>query len=55
VLGRNGINIATFSLGRRQAGAEAVSVVATDQPVPDAVLSGLLENPAVKVARAVSL
>lgn len=55
VLGRNGINIATFSLGRRQAGAEAVSVIETDQLVPDAVLSSLLENSAVMVARAVSL
>jgi D-3-phosphoglycerate dehydrogenase len=55
VLGRSGINIATFSLGRRQAGAEAVSVIETDQLVPEAVLSSLLENSAVRVARAVSL
>ena len=53
VLGRNGINIATFSLGRRDAGAAAVSVIDTDQPIPEAVLSQLLENPAVKLARAV--
>jgi len=53
VLGRNGINIATFSLGRRHAGAEAVSVVQTDQLVPDHVLAQLMENTAVKMARSV--
>jgi D-3-phosphoglycerate dehydrogenase / 2-oxoglutarate reductase len=53
VLGKNGINIATFSLGRKHAGAEAVSVIQTDQPVPDAVLSELLQNRAVKLARSV--
>ena len=29
VLGKNGINIAAFSLGRRESGAEAVSLIAT--------------------------
>ncbi len=53
VLGRNGINIATFSLGRRNVGAEAMAVIQTDQPVPDQVLSELLKNPALKLARAV--
>ena len=53
VLGSNGVNIATFSLGRRQAGAEAVSVIETDVPVPESVLARLLENPAVKLARTV--
>jgi D-3-phosphoglycerate dehydrogenase len=61
VAGKNGINIANFSLGRQDgppsAGAplEAVSVVETDQPVPEPVLKQLLENKAVKVARAVEL
>ncbi|MGI8745839.1 MAG: phosphoglycerate dehydrogenase [Bryobacteraceae bacterium] len=54
VLGKNGINIATFSLGRRTAGAEAVSVIETDAPVPEEVLTQLLENPAVTLARSVS-
>jgi D-3-phosphoglycerate dehydrogenase len=53
VLGKNGINIATFSLGRREAGAEAVSVIETDIPVPEEVLAQILENPAVKLARSV--
>jgi D-3-phosphoglycerate dehydrogenase / 2-oxoglutarate reductase len=59
VLGRNKINIANFSLGRRDAPTkageplEAVAVVATDGPVPEVVLEELLQNPAVKVARSV--
>lgn len=53
VLGRNGINIATFSLGRHRAGGEAVSVIETDAAVPAGVLAELLGNPAVTVARAV--
>jgi D-3-phosphoglycerate dehydrogenase / 2-oxoglutarate reductase len=56
VLGRNRINIANFSLGRREGAAgvtEAVAVVSTDELVPDHVLSQLLENAAVKLARSV--
>jgi D-3-phosphoglycerate dehydrogenase len=59
VLGRNQINIANFSLGRRDAPLrpgeplEAVAVVATDGAIPEHVLAELRENPAVKLARAV--
>jgi len=59
VLGRNRINIANFSLGRRDAPAvpgeplEAVAVVSTDELVPEAVLAQLRENPAVRFARTV--
>ena len=59
VLGHNGINIANFSLGRQDQPAaedlplEAISVVETDQPVPDAVLVELLKNQAIKMARPV--
>jgi D-3-phosphoglycerate dehydrogenase len=53
VLGKNGVNIATFSLGRRSAQGDAVSVIATDQSVSEAVLQELLKNPAVKRARTV--
>jgi D-3-phosphoglycerate dehydrogenase len=53
VLGRNGINIASFSLGRHRAGGEAVSVIETDEAVPASVLAELLGNPAVMVARSV--
>ncbi|HEY3742425.1 MAG TPA: ACT domain-containing protein, partial [Bryobacteraceae bacterium] len=57
-LGRNGINIASFSLGRIEAEkpgqkATAVSVVQTDQEIPSRILSELLENPALMAARTV--
>jgi len=55
VFGKNGVNIATFSLGRKESGTEAVSVIQTDQPVPDGVIAELLENSAVKFARPVKL
>ncbi len=61
VLGRNRINIANFSLGRRNGPAmpgeplEALALVSTDQEVPESVLAQLRENPAVKIARAVQL
>ena len=53
VFGKNGINIATFSLGRKKPGTEAVSVIQTDQPVGEQVVGQLLKNPAVRVARPV--
>ncbi|MGB9605092.1 MAG: phosphoglycerate dehydrogenase [Bryobacteraceae bacterium] len=60
VLGRNRINIANFSLGRREGPRpdgplEAVAVVETDEPVTEPVLAQLRENPAVKVVKAVDL
>jgi D-3-phosphoglycerate dehydrogenase len=61
VLGRNGVNIANFSLGRRDAPTapgkplEAVAVVAVDGAVPETVIAQLKENPAVRLARAVEL
>jgi D-3-phosphoglycerate dehydrogenase / 2-oxoglutarate reductase len=57
VLGRNGVNIANFSLGRREIGEprEAVSVVAVASAVPDTVIAQLKENPAVRLARAVAV
>ncbi|MGO4884934.1 MAG: phosphoglycerate dehydrogenase [Bryobacteraceae bacterium] len=59
VLGRNSINIANFSLGRRDVPAapgeplEAIAVVSTDGLVPETVLQQLRQNPAVKLARSV--
>ena len=61
VLGKNSINIANFSLGRREGPTgpgeplEAVAVVSTDELVPEPVLAELRSNPAVKLARAVEL
>jgi D-3-phosphoglycerate dehydrogenase len=62
VLGRNGINIANFALGRQNGNADnkrtepstAVSIVQTDGPVPESVISQLYENKAVKFVRPVT-
>ena len=61
VLGRNGINIANFALGRQDNGPAttdapltAISIVETDQPVPDPVVSQILEHKAVKLVRRVA-
>lgn len=53
VLGRSGINIARFSLGRHESGGDAISVIASDHAVPVTVLAELLSNPAVRMARSV--
>jgi len=59
VLGRNGVNIANFSLGRADAPPKAgepltaIAVVETDGVVPETVLAQLRENPAVRLARTV--
>jgi D-3-phosphoglycerate dehydrogenase len=59
VLGESHINIASFSLGRKDEPAapdhplEAVSVVETDQAVPDDVLVKILRNQAIRMARPV--
>ncbi len=59
VLGRSRINIANFSLGRRDAPLkageplEAIAVVETDSLPGETVLAQLRENPAVKLARTV--
>jgi D-3-phosphoglycerate dehydrogenase len=62
VLGRNGINIASFALGRQdeteRKGKEplmALSIVETDQTVTEEVIRQLFENPAVRVVRPVTL
>ena len=61
VLGENKINIANFSLGRQEGSTSpgaplaAIAVVEVDSQVPEAVLMQLKKNPAIKVARAVSI
>ena len=61
ILGENNINIADFSLGRRENSmapgepAEAVAVVRIDGPLPKAVLDQLLELTPVRFGRAVQL
>ena len=61
ILGEESINIANFSLGRRDSGKdssqprEAIAVVQVDGPVPVGVLEKLKKIPAVHVAKAVRL
>jgi len=58
VLGCHQINIANFSLGRREQSAaegqsrEAIAVVTTDGLVPENVMAQMREHPAVRLARA---
>ena len=47
ILGEAGINIATFNLGRRKPGGDAVGLVGVDSPVPDEVLARLQAQAAV--------
>ncbi len=64
VLGNNGINIANFALGRQDANdgikrkpgepLTAISIVKTDEPVPESVIAQLFENKAVKFVRPVA-
>jgi D-3-phosphoglycerate dehydrogenase len=59
VTGRNGVNIATLSLGRQDKPERpgepliAVIVIETDQEIPEPVIAQLLENKAIRVARPV--
>ncbi|HEY6048819.1 MAG TPA: ACT domain-containing protein, partial [Sphingomicrobium sp.] len=47
-LGENGINIATFNLGRHEAGGEAVALVAVDDPISADVSRQLHDIPGVR-------
>jgi len=41
-MGENGVNIANFTLGRAEAGGEAIALLYVDEPV-DAKVTSLLE------------
>ena len=47
-LGENRINIATFGLGRRKEGGEAVALVAVDDPITPGVSQQLHDLPGVR-------
>ncbi|HEY0150266.1 MAG TPA: phosphoglycerate dehydrogenase [Allosphingosinicella sp.] len=47
-LGEAGINIGTFTLGRRAAGGEAVALIAVDSPVGDTVTASIAALPGVR-------
>jgi D-3-phosphoglycerate dehydrogenase len=53
-LGRAGLNIATFNLGRSAPGADAIALVAVDEPVKEAVLAEVRALPHVRQAKALS-
>jgi D-3-phosphoglycerate dehydrogenase / 2-oxoglutarate reductase len=59
ITGKNNVNIATLSLGRQEKPDRpgepltAVTLIETDQPVPDSVIAQLLENKAIHVVRSV--
>ena len=56
-LGKHGVNIATFALGRREAtrGAEAVSLVRLDGKVSEEILAPLKEHKAIRQAKLIQL
>ena len=54
LLGENGINIATFALGRDRQGGSAIALVQVDGTVPEAVLAGVQRIDGVKQAKALS-
>jgi len=54
LLGNTGVNVATFALGRRLEGAEAVALVAIDQPIPDIVLDQVVALAHVRQAKRLS-
>lgn len=47
-LGEAGVNIATFNLGRRDAGGEAIALVAVDGQVEGGLIHRLSELPSVR-------
>ena len=54
LLGYNGVNVATFALGRRIEGEEAVALVAVDQPMQDIVLDQVAALAHVRQAKRLS-
>ncbi|MBB5518187.1 phosphoglycerate dehydrogenase [Amphiplicatus metriothermophilus] len=50
-LGAAGVNIATFNLGRSAPGADAIALIAVDEPVSEAVLARVRALPHVKQAK----
>ena len=52
LLGQAGVNIATFNLGRRAAGEDAIALVGVDQAPNDALIGKIQALPHVKEARA---
>jgi D-3-phosphoglycerate dehydrogenase / 2-oxoglutarate reductase len=51
LLGEAGVNIATFHLGREDAGADAIALVGIDQPPSDKVLAAIKGLPQVRYVK----
>ena len=54
VLGQNGVNIASFALGRSAPGADAIALVEVDGPVAESVVAEIRRLPLVKRANALA-
>ena len=54
VLGTAQMNIATFNLGRTEAGGKAIALLELDEPIPDEVLANVKELPHVMRAKRLS-
>ena len=52
LLGRAGVNIASFALGRSGPGTDAIALIETDGPVPDATIAEIRNLPMVRQAKA---
>ncbi len=55
LLGKNGINIAGWQLGRRQKGEKALAIITIDDPLPQAVMDELVKLPNIMEARVIRL
>jgi D-3-phosphoglycerate dehydrogenase len=55
ILGEHGINIGNMAVGRGEPGSRAAMAVTVDEPVPEEVLSALVETPGFTEARSVTL
>ena len=54
VLGENGVNVATFHLGRAEAGGDAIALIGVDQPIDETVLTLVRALPHVGQAQALN-
>jgi D-3-phosphoglycerate dehydrogenase len=55
ILGEHDINIGNMAVGRGEPGSRAAMAVTVDEPVPEEVLSALVETPGFNEARSVTL
>jgi D-3-phosphoglycerate dehydrogenase / 2-oxoglutarate reductase len=57
LLGRHGVNIGNFALGRKEVkdGAEAMAVVQVDSPAPEEVLQEIRQLPEIQEVRGIRL